>query len=375
MKTRIPSVLLAMLAAGLLLCGCRQEQKTVTSAPQTQAAQQPEAKAERGPVTIAMVGDVMLGSIFPSPKLPPDSGRQLLRDAAPILRQASVAVGNLEGVIADSGQPRKKLEGKKFFMFMTPTAMAPLLSDAGFDLMALANNHACDFFEEGIISTERTLDALGIGHTGIRPSAFKTRREASVVKEIDGVRYGFAAFGHEWYNQPAPDSAWVSQVVGQLRKRCDVLIVNFHGGAEGSAARHLPKGGEYFYGDYRGNLRKFAHQCIDLGADIVMGSGPHVVRAIELYRGHLVCYSLGNFCTAGMGTAGLTGYAPIVTATIDAQGKLVEGQIHSFLQQGMSGPRHDAKRHAQLEIATLTREDFDNPGLELTADGKIVPKP
>ena len=77
------------------------------------------------------------------------------------------------------------------------------------------------------------------------------------------------------------------------------MIVGFHGGAEGATHQHVLEGDETFLGEDRGDLRRFTHAAIDAGADLVLGSGPHVVRAMEIYKGKLIAYSLGNFATYG----------------------------------------------------------------------------
>lgn len=318
-------------------------------------------------LTIAMTGDIMLGTTFPTSRLPVNDGREIFVDCDSILRAANVACGNLEGVLADSGRPRKNPESRFAFSFLMPTRNAQRLVEAGFDFMGIANNHIYDFWDEGAASTISTLEALGMGYAG--------RKECeSAVKEIDGVKYGFCAFGHEDYCLRTQDTATVRRIIGQLRGRADVVIVCFHGGSEGSACRHLPYETEYFQGDDRGNLREFAHFAIDCGAHIVYGHGPHVVRAIELYKGHLVAYSLGNFATpVGMGVAGLTGYAPLLTARLNSlTGELVDGKIHSFIQQPGKGPRRDPKCLVAAEIRTLTLEDIPDNKLQIAHDGTIT---
>ena len=72
-------------------------------------------------------------------------------------------------------------------------------------------------------------------------------------------------------------------------------MVAIHAGAEGSDQIHVPHGAEYFLGENRGNSRAFTHAAIDAGADLVVGSGPHVIRGVEWYHHRLIAYSTGNF--------------------------------------------------------------------------------
>ena len=315
-------------------------------------------------VTIAMTGDLMLGSIKPVRRMPPNDGKDLFKDCDSILKSADVACGNLEGVLADSGTTRKR-PGPLSFSFMMPTRYVNLLVDAGFDFMGIANNHIFDFYDAGIQSTIKTLRNAGIGVAG-------TKDCETSIKEIKGVKYGFCAFGHEDYSLKTQDTATVKRIVTSLRKQCDILIVCFHGGAEGTSKRHVPFGTEYFHGMDRGDVRQFAHLCIDNGADIVYGHGPHVPRGLELYNDHLIAYSLGNFAAMGMSTAGQTGHAPLLVARIDGNGKFVDGKIHSFLQGHLTGPRRDATNSVPKDMRELTLSDFKDNKLNIADDGTLT---
>ena len=322
-------------------------------------------------VTIAMTGDIMMGSLYPKEKLPSDSARHIFDDVTRLLNAADVTCGNLEGTFAYSGKPRKNPASKLAFMFMMPPHFAARLVEAGYDFVSIANNHIYDFWEPCITTTEQTLDAVGLGYAGAKDPNGKNRHREMCIRQLNGVKYGFCAFSHEDYTLRIQDTATVHRIITALRAQCDYVIVSFHGGNEGTIARHLPDEIEYFHGDDRGHLRKFTHLCIDWGADIVYGHGPHVCRAIELYNGHLIAYSLGNFCTTGMGVAGATGFAPVLVARLDQDGKFVSGQIHSFIQQPMAGPKTDQQHRVAREIAELTQSDIQPSLLEISSDGAI----
>lgn len=317
-------------------------------------------------VTIAMTGDIMTGSIYPRYIMPADEGKSMFVDCSKILQEADVACGNLEGVLADKGSTRKA-PGPLSFSFMMPTKSVQLLVDAGYDFLGIANNHIYDFWDAGVQSTINTLRQAGIGVAG-------TKACESVVREIGGVKYGFCAFGHESYSLMIQDTATVKRVITSLRPQCDILIVCFHGGAEGTNCRHVPQGVEFFHGDNRGDVRQFTHLCIDSGADIVFGSGPHVPRAMELYNDHLIAYSLGNFATCGMSVAAQTGHAPLLVARLDGNGRFVGGRIHSFIQGHRTGPRLDTRNVVARDIQSLTREDFKDTRLDIADDGTLTIK-
>ena len=380
---RFSNVLLVVIAALMPFMGCgmpkvktksraKKARTTVLAKPKattkvTPQAQPKEARPQfTGEVTIAMTGDIMTGSILPTPNMPPNDGRDTFIDCAKLLQSADVACGNLEGVLGDSGKPRKA-PGPLSFSFMMPTKSVHLLVDAGYDFLGIANNHINDFYPVAIQSTIKTLRDNGIGVAG-------TRDCETCIREINGVKYGFCAFGHESYTLRTQDKATVTRIVKKLRSECDIVIVCFHGGSEGVSERHLPYGTEYFHGADRGNLREFAHLCIDSGADIVYGHGPHVCRAMELYKGHLIAYSLGNFATPrGMKLDGPTSYAPLLIVKLQG-GKFAEGQIHPFIQYRDKGPRVDKSGAVIKEIQSLSNEDIKDNELVIADDGKLLTK-
>lgn len=315
---------------------------------------------------IALTGDIMMGTTFPEPRLPHDGGRELFRDVAPLLAGADVAAGNLEGTLCDGGQTRKRVS-KVCYAFRTPVSYAPLLQAAGYDFLSLANNHAFDFGEEGIRSTTAALSRLSIRYAGLRG------RAEIAVTERGGVVYGFCAFGHNAGTCLHADTAAVRRILADLRGRVDILIVSFHGGAEGAASRRLPYGTEYFCNENRGSLREFARFCIDNGADVVFGHGPHVLRAVELYKDRFIAYSLGNFCTPyGISLAGISGYAPVLRLDLLPDGRFAGGRIHSFVQLRGVGPRMDVQHRAAREIRTLTEADVPGTPLRIADDGTLT---
>ena len=315
-----------------------------------------------------MCGDIMMGTTYPTSRLPEKDGAHIFDDPREVLVSATLTVGNLEGAISDGGRCTKKA-GPHSYAFRTPVSYARLLTEAGFDYMCMANNHSNDFGPEGLSDGEKALDAQGIGYSGV-----KGRREWAVV-ERDSVRFGLCAFGHNSYTLKHTDLKKVESILDTLRKCSDVIVVAFHGGAEGSDKGHLPYGPETYLGENRGDLRKFAHFCIDHGADVVYGHGPHVTRCVEVYNGRFIAYSLGNFCTPyGINTSGVCGYAPVVTVRILPDGTFIDGKIHSFIQKYGQGPKKDPKGIVASHMKALSDEDVPESEARVLQDGTIKKK-
>ena len=323
----------------------------------------------KSPLTIAVCGDIMMGTTFPTVRLPENGGKNLFNDAGPVLKAADFAAGNHEGALCDGGTSTKGT-GPNSYAFRTPTSFASNLTAAGFDYLGLANNHSNDFGKEGQISTEKSLDAEGIAYSGIAG-----RKEWAVV-ERDGVKYGLCAFGHNSHTlKHTAGFTKVKQILDTLKAQADIVIVSFHGGAEGADKIHLPEGPETCFGENRGDLRKFAHYCIDNGADVVYGHGPHVTRCVEVYKDRFIAYSLGNFCTPyGMNLNGVNGHAPVITVRVEQDGKFVDGQIHPYIQKYGLGPRADKTGTVINHIKSLSESDVPNSQAKVLSDGKITYK-
>lgn len=325
----------------------------------------PAPAAARGPITIAAVGDIMLGTDYPENHLPDDDGVSFLAEVTPVLQAADIAFGNLEQVLVDGGEPGKQCENPAAcYLFRSPTRYAQHLSAAGFDVLSLANNHARDFGEEGRSSSMRALDGVGILHSG---------RERDVASwEQDGLRVAMIAYSPTIGSHSLLDVDLAAGQVSALALDHDVVMVSFHGGAEGVDATRLPFGEEFYYGEARGNVVEFAHAVIDAGADLVLGHGPHVPRALEIYEERLVAYSLGNFATYyGISVEGLKGVAPILLTTLDGEGRFLHGQIVSNVQMRPGGPRPDPAQHALALMRSLTGEAFGAGELRFDCDGSF----
>jgi capsule synthesis protein PGA_cap len=250
-------------------------------------------------------------------------------------------------------------------VFRSPTRYATYLRDAGFDVMSLANNHAQDFGDAGRDSSMRALDDVGIRHSG---------REGDVAEwTTHGRRFALAAFAPNIGSHQLNDLDRARQIVTDLAAHHDIVIVSFHGGSEGEGASALPFAHEIYQGEDRGDVVEFAHAVVDAGADLVLGSGPHVLRAMELYRDRLIAYSLGNFATYyGISVNGIRGIAGILTTRLADDGKFLDARLDSTIQLRPAGPTLDPERRAVAQLRELNAAAFPNGRLTIEDDGHIV---
>ena len=343
---------------------------TPEPAPEPEPVPEPEPPAPDKSamrISIAAVGDMMIGTDYPQNHLPDDDGVSFLADVAPYLQSADIAFGNLEGVLMDGGEPAKKCKNlNACYLFRSPTRYAAHFRDAGFDVVSLANNHARDFGEEGRDSSAQAMRDVGIEASG-RAGTYSviTRGDLSVAF------LNFAVTKNSNMLLDYEESfAWIATMDAEH----DIVVVTFHGGAEGTDATHVPFAEEEYYGEPRGDVVWFARGAVDAGADLVIGHGPHVVRGMERYEDRLIAYSLGNFATYyGISVAGIKGIAPILTSTLDGDGRFIEGEIVSTIQLRPAGPSIDPQRRAQKLMLGLTLEDFGDAGLTIGKDGAVLP--
>lgn len=309
----------------------------------------------------------MIGTDYPENHLPDDDGVSFLTDVQPWLSTADIAFGNLEGVLVDGGEPGKKCNNPlACYLFRSPTRYAQHFRNAGFDVLSLANNHARDFGEEGRSATMQALTDVGIFHSG-REGEF-----ASFTS--NGLSIAVLAYAVTKNSNMLLDYELAERTVVECASTHDIVIVSFHGGAEGMDVTHIPFAEEEYYDEPRGDVVRFSRMVVDAGADLVIGHGPHVVRGMERYKDRLIAYSLGNFATYyGISVAGIKGIAPILLTTLDGQGRFVSGEVVSTIQLRPSGPSYDSKHRALNLIRGLSLEDFGDPGLVFSSDGKITP--
>jgi poly-gamma-glutamate capsule biosynthesis protein CapA/YwtB (metallophosphatase superfamily) len=320
---------------------------------------------------ITGVGDIMLGTSFPSSQyLPPQNDpHRLIEDLIDTLRASDITFGNLEGSFLNNGEAYKKCRDTSIcYLFRMPEKYACTLSDAGFNIVSLANNHFGDFGWPAAKRTKELLDSVGIKYAGPVENPYS-------IFSKDSVIYGFCAFSPTAGSVDLCDLANAESIVRFLSDTCDIVIVSFHGGAEGSDYQRIPKTDEIFYGEDRGNVYEFAHRMIDNGADVVFGHGPHVTRAIDVYKNRFISYSLGNFCTYGrFNLAGPRGYAPVIKLKVDNNGKFLSGSIIPVYQDQDGVVRNDEQNRVIKKIKELMALDFPDSEISVSDDGKIFYK-
>jgi len=239
----------------------------------------------------------------------------------------------LEGTFGTGGVAEKACpDVSRCYVFRMPPRYALHLKEAGFDVMSLANNHARDFGDSGRLLTMQTLDNAGIKHSGL---------EGDIAQwELKGLKVVLIAFAPFRGAHDFLDLDYVRKTIQSLAQAHDIVIVSFHA-----------------------------------GADVILGHGPHVPRALELYQQRIIAYSLGNFCTTlGIKVTGKNGLAPILSINIDQQGRFKSGQIISARQRRPAGPLIDKRHRAARLIRQLTQQDFPDTGLEIDAVGNIMVK-
>ena len=319
-------------------------------------------------LTITAVGDLMIGTNYPSKSyLPPNDGKQIFDNVFKYLNNSDITFGNLEGVIMSENIPTTKRcsDPKKCYAFRMPDHYAKYFRDAGFNLLSIANNHINDFGEKGIDNTVKLLKQENIKFAG-------THNYPIAEFNINGWKIGFCAFSPNKGTMSINNAEEAITLVKSLKQKVDIVIVSFHGGGEGKNFEQINDQIEYYLGENRGNPYQFSRNMIDAGADIVFGHGPHITRAIDMYKGKIISYSLGNFATYGrFDLSGIRGFSPIIKLKINKKGNLVSGNIISTKQIGDGIPVIDKKNQAIIKLQDLMKNDLINKKIKINDDGSF----
>ncbi len=321
-----------------------------------------EAPTPADPIVIEVgwVGDTTPGSRYGTP---PDSGRALFANVRAQLSKPDLMIANLEGTYSTATSSKCGSNTTNCFAFQAPPAYAKALAWAGVDMVNVANNHSYDFLEAGFQQTMQALDAAKIEYTGVPGHV--------PVVDVDGVRVAALGFSPYTYNPSINDIPTAKKMVAQAAKKADLVVVLMHAGAEGADLIHTPTGTEYAFGENRGDSRAFSHACIDAGADLVLGSGPHVIRGIERYKDRLIAYSLGNFGGWGnFGTGGNLSLSGLLKVRIDQTGRIRGGQWVSIYLDDPGVPRVDTSHTAARLVRQLSAADFSKT-YTLDAQGRF----
>lgn len=290
------------------------------------AAIRPPAKPDE--VTISIVGDIMLsrgvqkyleeyGYDYPYG----DVSERFLRD--------DLTIGNLECPITENENAANKA---RRFLFRADRENAAALKRAGFDCMNLANNHSMDYMSAGLHDTMRYLDDSGLPYVGASENASLKK---PFIFEKNGIRVGVLAYSAlppegYFFHEDRPTIQYISTMdFSGLEEdiaavECDFLIVYFHWGIE--------------YQRYKSDMQELiAKKAIDLGADFVVGSHPHVLQEPEIYRDKYIYYSLGNFVFDSQVPPG-TDETMILQITVGRHGLTGVEEIPLVIRQGKPAP-------------------------------------
>ena len=322
------------------------------------------ASARPAMVSIADVGDTMMGS--PPWGLPPSGGRSLFSAVRGDL-VGNLVTGNLEGTLTGpTGTSKCARPSATCFAFRSPPGYAANLKHAGFTVMNGANNHSHDFGAAGQANTAAALRRVGISYTG-PPGTIAIQHVGPVSVAI----LGFAPYN--WANNSL-NLAGVAALVRKAAHEADLVIVHVHAGAEGVGAQHVRPGSEYYLGENRGNVTAFAHTAIDAGADLILGSGPHVLRGMQFWHGRLIAYSMGNFVGyRAFGLGGVLSQSAVLQVSLTAGGRFVAARLRPVRLSAVGVPSPGG--YGIADVRALSREDFGKTAARISAAGMITPPP
>lgn len=267
----------------------KNEKESVMDEPETDSQESESEPEEAGqPVKLVFSGDILLSDhVMNAYK---NGGIRSVLDSQfqSVIDEADIFMANEEFPFSTRGTPA---EDKQFTFRVAPSTIF-VFKELGIDIVTLANNHAMDYGTDALLDTCDTLDEAGISRVGAGKNLDEAK--APVILEAQGKKIGFlgasrvipAGSWNATSTKPGMLTTYDPKIlvdeIKKLRSQCDYLVVYVHWGIE---RKETPE-------DYQRSLGK---QYIDAGADIVIGSHPHVLQGVEYYKGKPVVYSLGNF--------------------------------------------------------------------------------
>jgi poly-gamma-glutamate capsule biosynthesis protein CapA/YwtB (metallophosphatase superfamily) len=310
-------------------------------------------------VTLSAVGDMIFGN---TPSLAPNPAHYLDAVDGAITGGAQIVFANLEGTLTTRTKSKCPPKSTDCFAFRNPPHFAKYFAADGFTVLNDANNHSYDFGEAGQQQTVNAIHAAGMAQTGL-PG------EITVV-QAGGHKVALVAFAPYSYDASLLDLKGAAALIQQAKTEAQVVVVYLHAGAEGSAETHVTGHEEYAFGEDRGNPEKFAHLAVRDGASLVIASGPHVLRGMEFYRGHLIAYSLGNFANFhNFGGGGVLSDSGILHVRLGPKGGFVSARLRSVLLDSEGHPTLGGSSVAI--VRALSQEDFGAHAVRLSDSGAI----
>lgn len=235
-----------------------------------------EKEVKKTSITLSFVGDMTLGnyagqgysgSFDQEYEKQGENTSYFLKNVKSVFENDDLTIANLEGPLTN-----EESHAQKTFAFKGKPEYVNILTDGSIETVTLANNHSKDRFEKGMSDTKDILDQNNIGHFGY---------QESYIKEVKGIKIGFLG-----YSFPQSFTKDMEKAIKELKQQSDIVVVYFHWGIERDKAPMASQ-------------RTIAKKCIDGGADLIVGSHPHVLQGIETYKGKKIVYSLSNFCFGG----------------------------------------------------------------------------
>lgn len=333
----------------------------------------PLASPDTTGVRLCAGGDVTLGTNLDTAwaaarRVPaaPDP-RRLLAPLRPLLAGADVVLVNVEGAVGVGPAPPKcRLGARHCFAFRQPPEAAAALAElAPVVLGHVANNHAGDAGAPGWRQTQAWLGAYGVRIIGVDTLP-------TLVALPTGDTLAALGFGTSGWGPDARDTLAVRRHVARAAARAPYVVVSVHMGAEGRAAQRTRDAVERFLGRIdRGNPRAFARAAIAGGADLIVGHGPHVLRAAAWQGRSLVLYSLGNLVTYGPFSFAEPMNRGALACVRLEDGAVQEAWLRPTRQRPPGVVEEDPQRRAWVLVDSLSRLDFPNEAVRVDSAGRL----
>lgn len=344
-----------LMLAGLLVAGL-----LVACSPDPTALPEPQrvsvAPTNEGELRVILGGDTMIDDLA-LPWLLKYGWGYTLAGLAPLFQSADLVGLNLE-VPVDAQCRRART--KKYSYAMVPEALGGL-KDAGVDMVSLANNHFRDCGESGKAATVAALDRAGIWRYG----AGVTEQDANrpLIVEVGGTTIGLIGMfsysgSHARHGAAQITEANIEGLIGGLRPLVDVLIVSVHWGKN-------------YLVEIDARQSRFGHLMIDAGADVVIGHGPHIPQAMELYGGKPLIYSVGNGAFA---TGNNAARESLLAELVIADGRVDRVIFHPLFNQNRNEAVKWQVRPATGKRARATLRKFAGASAMLGARIKVKGK-
>ena len=331
-----------------------------TSTATPRPAARPRTSTAGASVTLTAVGDMILGI---TSELAPDPGAYFRAVRRDLTSGAQIVFGNLEGTLTTATASKCGSQpGSDCFAFRNPPSYARYFKRAGFTVLNDANNHSHDFGAAGQAQTVRAIHAAGMAQTGLPGEITRVR--------ANGVPVAFVAFAPYGYTASLLDLPAARALIRRAARTARIVVVYMHAGAEGTDAAHVTGREESYLGEDRGDPEAFAHMAIDAGASLVIASGPHVLRGMQFYKGHLIAYSLGNF--AGYHNFSIHGdltMSAILRVRLSSSGRFEQARLYPVQLTGAGRPVPGGG--AISFVAGLSSADFGASAARIQPSGVI----